>query len=125
MTYTQLAIGACCIALILDLLVLRTRLVRRKIFWTSCAIIFFFQLLTNAAFTGQGIVRYSGSAIVGSSSPIAGTPTFIGDGRVFFAPVEDLGFGFALVLLTLSLWVWLGKRGVQQRPTSGPPRWRR
>ena len=29
--------------------------------------------------------------------------------------------GFALVLLTLSLWVIWGRRGVQREPMSGPP----
>jgi hypothetical protein len=36
-----------------------------------------------------------------------------------YAPVEDLVFGFALVLLTLDLWVWWGRRGVQRTPAAG------
>jgi len=60
--------------------------------------------------------------IIGSSTPIDAPPPMFGDGRVFFAPVEDLFFGFALVLLSLSMWVWLGRRGVQRTPTAGPPR---
>ena len=31
-------------------------------------------------------------------------------------------FGFALVVLTLSLWVFWGRRGVQREPFAGPPR---
>jgi hypothetical protein len=31
-------------------------------------------------------------------------------------------FGFCLVVLTLSIWVWLGRNGVQREPRSGPPR---
>jgi hypothetical protein len=34
----------------------------------------------------------------------------LGDGRLVFAPVEDLGFGFGLVLTTCVAWVWLGAR---------------
>ena len=49
----------------------------------------------------------------------------IGEGRLVFAPIEDLMFGFALVLLSLSLWVFWGRRGVQRTPMSGPPIWRR
>jgi hypothetical protein len=30
-------------------------------------------------------------------------------------------FGFALVMLTLTLWVLWGRRGVQREPMSGPP----
>ena len=36
-----------------------------------------------------------------------------GDGRIAYAPVEDLLFGFALVLATLAWWVFWGRRGVQ------------
>jgi hypothetical protein len=55
--------------------------------------------------TGTHRVIYSPSAIAGGTS----TP-FVGDGRVVFAPFEDLLFGFALVLQTLSWWVWWGRR---------------
>ncbi len=30
-------------------------------------------------------------------------------------------FGFALVMLTLTLWVLWGRRGIQREPMSGPP----
>ena len=125
MTYTQLGIVAVIVMLILDLGILRTRLVRRKIFWVSYAIIVFFQLITNGMFTGFGIVKYDGDAIIGSTSPAEGPPPFIGDGRLAFAPVEDLLFGFAIVLMSLSLWSFWGRRGVQRTPKAGPPRWYR
>jgi lycopene cyclase domain-containing protein len=125
MTYTQLGIVAVIVMLILDLGILRTRLVRRKIFWVSYAIIVFFQLITNGMFTGFGIVKYDGDAIIGSTSPVEGPPPFIGDGRLAFAPVEDLLFGFAIVLMSLSLWIFWGRRGVQRTPMAGPPRWYR
>jgi len=124
MTYTQLGVLAVLLALIIDVALLRTRLIARKLFWVSYAIILVFQLLSNGALTGFGIVRYSGEAILGSSSPVDAAPPFIGDGRLVFAPVEDLVFGFALVLLTLSMWIWLGRRGVQREPSAGPPIWR-
>jgi hypothetical protein len=72
--------------------------------------------------TGLRVVRYDGEAIIGSTTPVAGPPPFLGDGRIAYAPVEDLMFGFALVVLTQVLWVWLGRRGVQRTPYSGPPR---
>jgi len=124
MTYTQLGVVAVLLAVVVDLAVLRTRLVTRRVFWTSYAIILFFQLITNGMFTGFGIVQYDGEAIVGSTSPPSGAPPFIGDGRIAFAPVEDLLFGFALVLLSLSLWVFWGRRGINRTPTAGPPGWR-
>jgi hypothetical protein len=131
MTYTQLGVVAVIVMISLDLWILRTRLVTRKIFWASYAIIVFFQLITNGMFTGFGIVKYDGDAIIGSTSPVEGPPPFIGDGRLafdgrlVFAPVEDLLFGFAIVLMSLSLWIFWGRRGVQRTPMAGPPRWRR
>lgn len=125
MTYTQLAIASIVVVVALDLWVLRTRMVRRRVFWTSYAIIVFFQLLTNGMFTGFGVVRYDGDAIIGSTSPDQGPPPFLGEGRVAFAPVEDLLFGFALILLSISLWVLWGRRGLQRTPLAGPPVWRR
>jgi len=124
-TYTQLGMLALLLALLADLALLRTRLVTRRIFWVSYAIIVVFQLLSNGALTGLGIVRYSDEAIIGSASPVDAAPPFIGDGRLAFAPVEDLMFGFALVLITLAMWIWLGRRGVQREPAAGPPVWRR
>jgi lycopene cyclase domain-containing protein len=124
-TYTQLGLVAVVLVVLIDLFVLRTRLVTRRAFWVSYAIIVFFQLITNGMFTGFGIVRYDGEAIIGSTSPTEGPPPFLGDGRIAFAPAEDLLFGFALVLLSLCFWVWWGRRGVDRTPTSGPPIWRR
>lgn len=111
MTYTQLCFVAVPFALLLDVVLLRTRLVTRASFWASYAIVLFFQLLTNGWLTGRGIVTYSGDAILGTSQPVA-----LGQWRVLFAPVEDIAFGFSLVLQTLAWWVFWGRRGVQRKP---------
>jgi lycopene cyclase domain-containing protein len=107
-TYTAAALLGVAGALAVDLLVLRTHLVTRKVFWATYPIILAFQLLSNGILTGRDIVRYDPAAIVGL--------------RIVYAPVEDLFFGFALVLLTLSVWVWLGRRGVQRTPAAGEGR---
>ena len=122
MTYTQLAVLGVLAVVAVDLVVLRTRLLTRRVFWVSYAIIVFFQLVSNAILTGLRIVRYNGDFIVGTSTPDIGPPPFLGDGRIAFAPFEDLLFGFALVLLTLSLWVFWGHVGIQRLPAAGPPR---
>jgi lycopene cyclase domain-containing protein len=119
MTYTQLALVGVGLTVALDLLLLQTRLLTRRTFWVAYAIIVGFQLLTNGVLTGFEIVRYAGDEIIGSDVPV-----FLGEGRIAYAPVEDLLFGFALVVQTLSWWVWWGRRGVQRTPASGPPRWR-
>ena len=96
MSYTGLALAGVGLALVLDLLVLRTRVVTRRIFWVSYCIVVLFQLLTNGWLTGRDIVVYSESDIIGT--------------RVAFAPVEDLLFGFSLVLQTTAWWIWWGRR---------------
>lgn len=125
MTYTQLALLAVALVVAADMWLLRTRMVTRPVFWASYAIIIFFQLITNGMFTGFGIVKYQDAAIIGGTSPEAGPPPFIGDGRLAFAPVEDVLFGFALILLSISGWIWWGRRGVERTPFAGPPIWRR
>ena len=95
MTYTLLAAGGVIVAMVLDLFVLRTRLLLQGRFWFAWVILVFFQLLTNGWLTGRGIVQYDPEMILGL--------------RIVFAPVEDLAFGFALIVLTLSTWSKLGR----------------
>ena len=105
MTYTQAALLGVAATVVLDLFVLRTRLLTRKAFWTAYAIVVFFQLVTNGILTGLDIVTYDPGTILGL--------------RIVFAPVEDLLFGFALVVQTLAWWVWWGRRlssGGSSRP---------
>jgi lycopene cyclase domain-containing protein len=119
-TYTELCVVALVASLMLDLFVLRTRLVTRRAFWVSYAIIIGFQLLTNGWLTGRRIVTYNADVVIGGAEPV-----LLGSGRLFYAPVEDLAFGFALVLQTLAWWVFWGRRGVQReirQSASEPPR---
>ncbi|MSO43274.1 MAG: lycopene cyclase domain-containing protein [Candidatus Planktophila sp.] len=94
MTYTQLAIFALTCAVIFDLLIAETQLLKRRVFWTSYAIIIAFQLLTNWWLTSRNIVMYDPASIIGV--------------RIASAPIEDLLFGFALMLGVLSNWIRLG-----------------
>jgi len=103
--YTAAAAIAVLTVVLTDLFLLRTALVRSRIWWTAYGIVLVFQLITNGWLTGRGIVRYADSAILGSQR-IA----FLGDGRIAYAPAEDLAFGFALVLLSCATWVWAGSR---------------
>lgn len=122
MTYTQIAIIAAILSVIVDIWILKTAITTRKVFWVSYVIIIFFQLISNGVLTGAGIVEYSGAKIIGSDTPVDTRPPFIGDGRIAYAPIEDLIFGFALIVLTLAFWVLWGRRGIQREPLAGPPR---
>ena len=99
MTYTQLAVLGVLAAVLVDTVLLRTWLLRRRTYWTAYAIVLFFQLVTNGIFTGLDIVRYHPDAILGP--------------RIAYAPVEDLLFGWAMITTTLSTWTWLGRRGLR------------
>jgi lycopene cyclase domain-containing protein len=94
-TYTAAAALGVVGALVLDLAVLRTALVRRAVFWATYPIVLGFQLAANGVLAGRGVVRYDPDVIIGV--------------RVVHAPVEDLLFGFALMLVTLSVWMWSGR----------------
>lgn len=93
MTYTQLALCAVLIVSIIDLVIFKTQLLKRKVFWCSYTIIFGFQILTNWWLTSRNIVMYSSDTIIGI--------------RIASAPIEDLLFGFALVLGVLLNWIRL------------------
>ncbi len=101
MVYTDIAIISIIFAAIVDLFIIKNKLLTKKVFWTSYAIILPFQLITNWWLTSRNIVMYSPNAITGI--------------RVASAPAEDLLFGFALILLVMNLWVYWGKKGIQKR----------
>ena len=79
-----------------DLRITKIQLISRKVFWTSYAIVLPFQLVTNWWLTSRNIVMYKADTIIGL--------------RIASAPVEDLFFGFSLLLSVLSLWVYFGKK---------------
>ena len=104
MIYTDIAIAAFSIAVMADLFLFRNSMLTRPAFWSSYAIILPFQLLTNWWLTSKNIVMYHPDAIVGL--------------RIFSAPAEDLLFGFALLLGTMDMWEFWGRRGLQREPRS-------
>jgi lycopene cyclase domain-containing protein len=96
MSYSALAVAAVVGVLVVDLAVYRTRLVTRRAFWATYAIVVVFQLLMNGVLTGLDVVTYDPAAIWGP--------------RIAYAPVEDLLFGFAMVTLTLATWAAVNRR---------------
>jgi len=94
--YTWSAITAVAVAVLFDLVLLRTFVLRTRLFWASYGIVLLFQLIVNGILTGLQIVRYDPRVIIGW--------------RVVYAPVEDIAYGFALVTLTIAAWIRLGRR---------------
>jgi lycopene cyclase domain-containing protein len=99
MNYTDIAFFAVITSVLFDLLILKPSMLTRAAFWTSYAIILPFQLLTNWWLTSRNIVMYNPDAIMGL--------------RICAAPVEDLLFGFALILSVMGLWEFWGRRGIE------------
>jgi lycopene cyclase domain-containing protein len=96
MIYSDIALDAVLVAVLLDLFVLKTQMITRGIFWITYALILPFQLLTNWWLTSKNIVMYSSNQIIGR--------------RLAGAPIEDLLFGFSMIVLSLALWEFFSKR---------------
>jgi len=96
MIYSDIALDAVLVAVLLDLFVLKTQMITRGIFWITYALILPFQLLTNWWLTSKNIVMYSSNQIIGR--------------RLAGAPIEDLLFGFSMIVLSLALWDFFSKR---------------
>jgi lycopene cyclase domain-containing protein len=88
--YTAASALGIVLAVLLELLVLRTGLFRDPRYWVALAIVAAFQLLVNGVLTCPPIVGYDPAEILGP--------------RIVCAPIEDLGFGFAMVTTTIALW---------------------
>ncbi|TVP74155.1 MAG: lycopene cyclase domain-containing protein [Nitriliruptor sp.] len=106
--YTLLTALAVVLVVTLDLVVIRTRLLATLGFWLTLTIMWVFQIPVDGWLTrlDAAIVRYDERHFSGI--------------RVFFdSPIEDFGFGFAMVLATLMVWTVLSGRSTraeQRRP---------
>jgi lycopene cyclase domain-containing protein len=95
--YTIGALVALATTIVLDLYVLRTRVITTAQFWITAFIVNFFQVFVDGWLTkiSSPIVQYS--------------PKHFSGIRIFFSsPIEDFVYGLALLLLTISIWRYLG-----------------
>lgn len=97
--YTAATLLAITVAVVVDLRVLRTRLLAQSTFWMSLGIMFFFQVFVDGWLT-----KLSSPIVIYAAEHASGI-------RVFFdSPIEDFGFGFALILGVCSVWDTLAAR---------------
>jgi lycopene cyclase domain-containing protein len=91
--YTIGAICAPAAVVAMELTALRTGILRRSRFWVTIAITLAFQVAVDGWLTklSAPIVLYRPAAISGVRWP-------------WDIPVEDFGFAFAMITLTLALW---------------------
>lgn len=97
--YTALTLVAVTVVLVLDLWIVRTRVVATLGFWLSYAIMAAFQIPVDGWLTrlDAPIVSYADEHFSGV--------------RIFLdSPIEDFGFGFAMIVATLMTWSALGRR---------------
>jgi len=87
--YTLLSVFSAALVLTADLL-LKTNLLKRKLFWFFLLVILFFKFVVNGYLTGRNIVIYN--------------PGFFMGLRIGSIPVEDFIFGFSMVTLVIIFW---------------------
>lgn len=102
--YTIGAICAPVAVVAVELTVLRTGILRRPRFWVTIAITLAFQVAVDGWLTklSAPIVAYRPAAISGVRWP-------------WDIPVEDFGFGFAMITLTLAAWERILRRERAER----------
>ncbi|HEY5846262.1 MAG TPA: lycopene cyclase domain-containing protein [Microlunatus sp.] len=101
--YTLLTVMAMLGVLVLELVVLRTGIFRTVQYWLSMAIVFGFQIPVDGWLTKleDPIVIYNPSEMIGIRVP-------------WDIPIEDFGFGFAMVTLAILGWRALLDRQARQ-----------
>lgn len=97
--YTVLTVISIIAVVALELAWLRTGIFRQAQYWISMAIVFFFQIIIDGWLTklSDPIVIYNPDEMLGVRAP-------------WDIPIEDFGFGFSMVTLTLLIWVRVTRR---------------
>ena len=108
--YTLLTLAAVVGVVVYELAWARTGLFGRSSFWLAMAIVWGFQILVDGWLT-----KLSAPVVIYEPEHFSGW-------RIFFdSPVEDFGFGFALVTLTLVRWEQAGRSEPPRRSSRGRP----
>ena len=100
--YTVATVVAVLVVVAIELLWARTGIFRSAQYWLAMAIVFFFQVWVDGWLTklSAPIVLYAPERFLGLRFP-------------FDIPIEDFGFGFALVTATIITWEVAGRREVR------------
>jgi lycopene cyclase domain-containing protein len=97
--YTLATLVAVVVVVAVELLWARTGIFTSLQYWLAMAIVFFFQVLVDGWLTrlDDPVVRYAPEHFLGVRFP-------------FDIPIEDFGFGFALVTAVIIGWRVAGRR---------------
>lgn len=88
--YTLLALASTLLVMLLDVAVLKTRLMKQLRFWAFIAVMFAFKLIVNGYLTWRPIVLYNEEFFLAK--------------RLVTIPIEDFFYGFSLISLAVILW---------------------
>ena len=108
--YTAAVIAAVALTLAYEWWVVRSGVLRSRVFWLSMAVCFFFMVLTNGWLTklSAPIVNYDADAKSPWRFPLD-------------IPIEDFAFGFALLALVVIRWTAAGQRDTTAAAPTGDP----
>ena len=103
--YTVLTVVSVLVVVALELFWWRTGIFRTLQYWLAMAIVFAFQILVDGWLTklSDPIVIYNPQQMLGVRAP-------------WDIPIEDFGFGFAMVTLAILLW----RRALDRKKTRSP-----
>lgn len=101
--YTLWALVAAVAAVAVELVVVRSGILRRPAYWVTIVIVWAFQVPVDGWLTklSAPIVIYDPRDFSGVRFP-------------WDIPIEDFAYGFALVTLVLSIWVRLGREAYRR-----------
>jgi lycopene cyclase domain-containing protein len=107
--YTVLTVVSVLVVVALELLWWRTGIFRTLQYWLAMAIVFAFQILVDGWLTklSNPIVIYNPDEMLGLRAP-------------WDIPIEDFGFGFTMVTLTILLWRRRLARDAVRAAAAGP-----
>lgn len=99
--YTLLAVAGVVLAVIVDMLVLKTRLILSKKFWVFWCVMFVLIFIINGYLTWRPIVLYGEGHYLGV--------------RLITIPVEDFLYGFALLTLNIAIWEFYNRKRLAEK----------
>ncbi|MFZ4591650.1 MAG: lycopene cyclase domain-containing protein [Ignavibacteria bacterium] len=95
MDYTILVIAGSLFVIVMDF-VLRTRILRQRLFWVFWLVVTVLMVIVNGYLTWRPIVIYNEAKMLGV--------------RLFTIPLEDFFFGFSLIGLNLIIWEYFNRK---------------
>ena len=107
MSYTQLTILSLLFFLLMDQIILKTRVIFTRRFGWFLLVVILLQFIVDNYLNGRWL----------ANNPIVGpyNPQFYSGIKIWHTPLENFGFGIALIGLNVVIFEWLEKRSTAKR----------